>query len=74
MGAVHRLRIASWVPVAVVKDDGVGTGEVDALATRLCRQEKGKNFVVCNTTRVKRKRVSTSPRYNDPATHVLSAP
>lgn len=48
VGAVHRLRIARRVPVAVVEDHRIGTGEVDALTTSLRGQEESEDLVVCS--------------------------
>ena len=44
---VLRLRIHSGIPVAIVEDDGVGAGEVDAQAAAARRQDEDEDALVC---------------------------
>jgi hypothetical protein len=43
MAARLRLDVVLWVPVAVVDDDGIGRGKVDAHTTRARAQQKHKH-------------------------------
>ena len=42
MGTIHGLRIVGGIPVVIIEDDGIGSGQVNSETTRSCTKQKYK--------------------------------